>query len=289
MAARKRSRIPKTVEREVLFRNQSVCCVCRKSGVQIHHIDCDPSNNDISNLCVLCIEHHAEASRKGTMTKNLDSNMLQKYKAEWEGSVASQHYSQMMPITRPSEHERYLINFEIRRSIYSLPSNRDISYANAMFEYVYTWNLLEEDCTQEILDQLGHVNWFLDSAQIEIIARRLYELFWHLVDPHRIPMSDSSERELMSAIALLGYFGTHVIVVKPQIKPLQSVLYGLKSLFEIGVKYDKSALRKEVIRQLVKMKKDLRKEKSAVSAKAILMIEKEVVKMKKVDDECARR
>ncbi|MGO8713397.1 MAG: HNH endonuclease [Rhizomicrobium sp.] len=65
--ARKRIPIPKRIEREVLFRNQSVCCVCQSSGVQIHHIDDDPSNNELANLCILCVRHHAEASSVGTI------------------------------------------------------------------------------------------------------------------------------------------------------------------------------------------------------------------------------
>ena len=75
---RQRPPIPKQIEREALFRSQSVCCVCQKKGVQVHHIDGNPSNNKLSNLCVLCIEHHAEASSKSTMLKDLSPLLLKK-------------------------------------------------------------------------------------------------------------------------------------------------------------------------------------------------------------------
>ena len=85
---RRRTPIPSRIQHEILFRNQSVCCVCQKSGVQIHHIDGNPANNSFSNLCILCIEHHAEASSKSNMVKALSPTLLMKYKAEWEGRLA---------------------------------------------------------------------------------------------------------------------------------------------------------------------------------------------------------
>jgi hypothetical protein len=78
--------IPKDIERDVLFRHQNVCCICQKSRIQVHHIDGNHSNNKPAN-CVLCIEHHAEASSTSGMVKGLSPSLLRQYKKAWESKV----------------------------------------------------------------------------------------------------------------------------------------------------------------------------------------------------------
>lgn len=52
--------------------------------VQIHHIDEDPSNNDKSNLAVLCHDHHDQASMKLGLSRKLKANEVSHYKNTWE-------------------------------------------------------------------------------------------------------------------------------------------------------------------------------------------------------------
>ena len=54
--------IPAPIRAELLIGNQHACCICGKSGVQIHHINENPSDNKSSNLAVLCLHHHDEAT-----------------------------------------------------------------------------------------------------------------------------------------------------------------------------------------------------------------------------------
>jgi len=79
-----REKIPPKIESQILLANKHACCICQKMHVQIHHIDGNPNNNDISNLAILCIEHHDLASMKGGMTKKLNPDDIRKYKIEWE-------------------------------------------------------------------------------------------------------------------------------------------------------------------------------------------------------------
>lgn len=79
-----REKIPPKIESQILLANKHACCICQKMHVQIHHIDGNPNNNDISNLAILCIEHHDLASMKGGMTKKLKPDDIRKYKIEWE-------------------------------------------------------------------------------------------------------------------------------------------------------------------------------------------------------------
>lgn len=77
--------IPKTIASEVLFLSDRTCCICNARGkrVQIHHIDEKPSNNDKSNLAVLCLDCHNETMIKGGNSRMLDANQVILYRDEW--------------------------------------------------------------------------------------------------------------------------------------------------------------------------------------------------------------
>lgn len=55
--------------------------------MQIHHIDDDPSNNEQSNLAVVCLQHHSEAHVRGGMDRKLTPALLRKYRLEWVARV----------------------------------------------------------------------------------------------------------------------------------------------------------------------------------------------------------
>lgn len=59
----KRTYIPKPTEKRAFQQACSACVFCREAEVaslQIHHIDGDPSNNDLSNLLVVCGTCHGK-------------------------------------------------------------------------------------------------------------------------------------------------------------------------------------------------------------------------------------
>src|SRR5262245_41556554 len=57
--------------------------------VQIHHIDEDPSNNDIANLAVLCTECHNDTMIRGGFGKKLRAEEVRLYRDEWIKRVAA--------------------------------------------------------------------------------------------------------------------------------------------------------------------------------------------------------
>lgn len=77
--------IPPDIAAEVLFKSDSTCCVCNERGksVQIHHIDEDPSNNDIGNLSVLCLQCHDGTQIRGGFGRKLNSDLVTKYRDAW--------------------------------------------------------------------------------------------------------------------------------------------------------------------------------------------------------------
>lgn len=80
---------PKTLSQtrrsKILLRNQHACCICGKSGVQIHHINSNRDDNSYSNLAILCHDHHDEATPpQGGLTASLREEEIKQYKKEWE-------------------------------------------------------------------------------------------------------------------------------------------------------------------------------------------------------------
>ncbi|MFO8164525.1 MAG: HNH endonuclease signature motif containing protein [Desulfatiglandales bacterium] len=84
--AKKRRKIPNSVEAKILVANRHLCCICHEEGknVHIHHIDGNPSNNDPENLCVLCLHHHDKVHSKSGLGKTIKADHLKIYKREWE-------------------------------------------------------------------------------------------------------------------------------------------------------------------------------------------------------------
>lgn len=78
----KRIKIPESISAEILFLCRNTCCICGAQLVhlQIHHIDKDPSNNDIDNLIVLCLNCHANVHSKSNMGISFSPTLLKKYR-----------------------------------------------------------------------------------------------------------------------------------------------------------------------------------------------------------------
>jgi len=82
--------VPPDVAAEVQFLSHRICCVCRAPGkdIQIHHLDEDPSNNELSNLAVLCIECHNKTLIRGGFGRQLDVRQIRLYRDDWHEIVA---------------------------------------------------------------------------------------------------------------------------------------------------------------------------------------------------------
>ena len=83
-----RLKVPRQVEREILYRCAWTCCVCRtRHRLIIHHIDGNPSNSIFPNLAGLCPRCHDEAHTKHGLTVSLNPRRLKAAKVEWEAEV----------------------------------------------------------------------------------------------------------------------------------------------------------------------------------------------------------
>lgn len=86
----KRKQISPKIAAKVMFTSDRTCCVCRKPGkpCQIHHIDGDPNNNKIDNLCVLCLDCHTETQISGGFHRKLSAEQIILYRDDWHILVA---------------------------------------------------------------------------------------------------------------------------------------------------------------------------------------------------------
>ena len=96
MPKKTRVEIPREVAARVLFLSDRTCCVCRQEGkpVQIHHIDDDPSNNDLANLSVLCFDCHRETQIRGGFDRKLDADQVVLFRDDWHLLVSQRRAAQ---------------------------------------------------------------------------------------------------------------------------------------------------------------------------------------------------
>jgi len=78
-----RTKIPEKIAALIIFEADRKCCVCKKMGEQIHHLDGNNSNNSKENLVLLCLDCHANASNRNPIRRNiLAKEVILHYKQE---------------------------------------------------------------------------------------------------------------------------------------------------------------------------------------------------------------
>lgn len=88
---KQRRPLGRSLAADVLFASDRTCCVCRVRGkrVQIHHVDDDPSNNNVDNLAVLCLDCHEDTQIRGGFSRRLDAHQVIRYRNDWHDVVRS--------------------------------------------------------------------------------------------------------------------------------------------------------------------------------------------------------
>lgn len=85
MSKKVRTGIPADIAAKLMFLSDRTCCVCRMRNkpVQIHHIDENPSNNNIENLSTLCFDCHNDTMIKGGFGRKLNADQVILYRNDW--------------------------------------------------------------------------------------------------------------------------------------------------------------------------------------------------------------
>ena len=95
--------VPDVVSSEVIFMHDSTCCICVERGktIQIHHIDESPSNHEISNLALLCLECHNKTHLSGGFGKKLRSADIVRHRDDWTARVSARRDKMDRLLTEP--------------------------------------------------------------------------------------------------------------------------------------------------------------------------------------------
>lgn len=78
-----RKDVPESLLEQLLFLSSNRCCVCQLPLIVIHHIDENPSNNEMDNLAPLCPNCHTQAHSDSKLTRNLTPERIKHIRTIW--------------------------------------------------------------------------------------------------------------------------------------------------------------------------------------------------------------
>lgn len=125
-----RINIPAKTEADVMFHSDRQCCVDKKKGVHIHHIDGDPSNNNFKNLALLCFDCHDDATKTGSLSKKLSAQTILKYRERHYEVIKKRRDSEIAQVTKKIANPTYIDNINA-----SIQANVLIEIAKIKLEY----------------------------------------------------------------------------------------------------------------------------------------------------------
>jgi hypothetical protein len=253
----RRMNIPQSIQREILFRNEAVCCICQKSQIQIHHIDGNHNNNKLSNLAVLCLEHHSSASSSGNpISKRISPSLIKKFKNDWEFRIANKRGSNSSHgKNKLDSWEKNAIKFEIKKLVYYLTSFKTKKQVDEIMDQLYQWHIWEGH-TRYILEKMVYIHWLFSDEQIKYISNRIFEFFWHLPGPDMVQVKEKDKINLQLAMELLTSFGSQLAILGSNKKmAMNSIMDAWKEIFEIAVIYKNRKLRTHFLDNLKKTRK----------------------------------
>ena len=81
--ASERVALPEIKKLEIITLCNNRCCICQTPFVVIHHIDNNPSNNNLDNLAPLCPNCHSQAHSTTKLITNLTSERVKLLRNKW--------------------------------------------------------------------------------------------------------------------------------------------------------------------------------------------------------------
>ena len=204
-----RSEIPFDNLARVLWACRWTCCVCRapNQAVILHHIQPWAKTRDHreTNLVVLCLEHHAQAHRRGDLERNLDAPLLVDHKARWEREVAHRDAHAVLDASvTPSHHWMWFNHvrlLDLARQL-GIEPTKMLSFLVALNHGYVDADGLPKRNQRHFVASGGDGNWLLDYLRNllnQVLARS--PLF---------NISDDLDRSLLGRVVRPG----HLILVQ---------------------------------------------------------------------------
>lgn len=249
-----RPSIPQKIVDNLMFVNDHSCCLCREKGkhVQIHHIDGDVSNNNPTNLAVLCLECHSKVTGNEGLGRRYAPGKIVQYKKTWELAAKGKLVGKRIAREPRNKAMSY---FELTACEILAMDDGD-SRIREKIGTLYQLNTVT-GCTDKILDCLFHLAIQSSMSQKEtakMLWELIYQLFWHFVGPDAIAFRKNDVKRLEQGIDLLGTIGQFNGEFSKDIEVIKAVCDNLYNVFEIAVWYDLEKVGISVVNKLEKTK-----------------------------------
>jgi len=238
-----RTPIPARIETEILFRADHTCSICttRYKDVQIHHIDGNPSNNDLVNLVVVCLDCHSRVSGRRGLGKAYTAGEIRKYKRQWETRVrAARDAHKTTTVRREKEliTQIDLIVCEI------LACDKNVARGSELLDLLYELNLWRGNrrLTSSIVEGLGHLALMtgLNSPRLSgKVAETLWKVCWHFVGPDKVSMSKADLALVLECVGDLGTLAEFNSMIGHGRNAATVIAEQLENYFSVGLWYGK--------------------------------------------------
>lgn len=283
-----RSKTPKDIEAMVIFKSDRTCCVCHQKGKkwQINHINGDPNDNREENLCVLCLDCHAEFHSKSAISKGLTPEALKYYKKQWEFVVFKKRQKEAGIVPKKLNLSREQFLFEIEKTGLEIIALKDNDpRVKEKLDYLWEISLLK-GYTRQILDSLHSIaiQSFGSPRKEGLVAETVRSLFYHLVGPTDVSWSPKYTLEVKKGIEVLTTIGEFSAEFTRKEKPLMVICNNLIEIFESISLYNKQELGCKVFKSLLKINKGCtqKDENGKTFARGIKIINKTIKRLIKI-------
>lgn len=273
-----REKIPKKIDAEILFKNKHTCCICNEKGkdVQIHHIDGNPGNNDISNLAVVCLDCHSKITGKRGLGRAYTPEEIRLFKRKWEYNVRTEKSIKSKIVYKETISQVDLIICEI------------LAYQNYSFSKIdVRFNLLEEmelyfgtsgPLTKRIIKGYEHLaiaaGVYSKNISLRLI-KSLDDMFGFYPGPEELKLSIQDKQNLLKVMGILGTIGDFSSEFLKNREVTMKFCKSLESFFEIAKNYRFKRMQQEIMKiardslKTAKAKDESGKEGYTVGAKII--------------------
>jgi hypothetical protein len=211
----KRIKLPVKTEAEVLFASNRLCCVCQKRGNHIHHIDFDPSNNNVSNLAFLCFDCHNDATITGGLSKKLTPETIKMYREHHYDTIKKSRMlktnnTMLKEVTKVDIVEAAktaLILIEIAKIKHEYINTTNWSFKKEILEKIYVYNdHIDPLISNEILNFLIYCSETTRANMPDDIA---FTIYCFTID--HFPISNYLKRENLKLGGLCCTIGFNLI------------------------------------------------------------------------------
>ena len=204
----KRKKTPGNVEAEVLIASKRRCAICfsidgdvREKKGQIAHLDKNPNNDKIDNLCYLCLPHHDQYDSKTSVSKNYTIHEVKKYRCDLYDKIRDNLLSENKPNAE--------LNSAITNSYYDL-----LVFCGRIKEYFGGYPSASEVSTygRELLSSLrdkvldfGHNEQIIQPLRdFENRVNIVFDILLHHEDPRESKMDMMATYEFLKKAINIG-------------------------------------------------------------------------------------